>query len=703
MTYFKKIMACIMTSIVLISVLSFSVSAKKVEYAPYLGYEYDADGMSIAAPITYEYNRVVNNKNLGLDKALTTPSDMCWKNNILYILDSGNSRILELDADLNFKSVRDVFTDKSGASISFKGAKGFTVADNGELYIADTVGNRILVFDNKNQLIKQITKPDPSIIGFDYIFDVSKVLLNNQGQLYVVAASVNDGLFTFTQEGEFLYFFGKNTILQTAEVLLNQIKKLFLTREQLSKIKNYTPTAVANFDIDEKGFVYTIAEYNADEKVRSVRKINFKGSNIFESHGVIKSFGDLEWDRLGGQSKKTSFIDVDVDDDGFIHLLDRGKGRVFQYSEDGQLISVFGGYGKQIGMFSEPMAIETINNKVIVLDSDGSIIEFNPTEYTDLLRTAFKDLDTSNPTQAIETWNKVLAYNSNSLYPYYGLGMAYEKLGDYKTAMENFKLSSSKEEYSDAFHEYRKQFLGDYLWYILAGVVAVVVIVVFLLKIIAKKIKVTSDDAYSVLEQKYTFPLYTLFHPADGFEQFKYRRELPSYLVSFVIIIVFFFVRVWQYFGTGYCFNNNTAEDYSVLATLLGTVIIYILFVVGNWAVCSLFDGNGTIKEIASATAYALIPYILSQFICVALSNILTIDEGITLTIITAIGVIWSAMLIIIGLSTVNQYYIGKTILTTLLTFFAMIVIALIVFLFFSLIQQVIYFFASIWNEYQLR
>ena len=237
----------------------------------------------------------------------------------------------------------------------------------------------------------------------------------------------------------------------------------------------------------------------------------------------------------------------------------------------------------------------------------------------------------------------------------------------------------------------------------LAGAVALIVLVTVAAKLISKKIKGASDAAYSVLENKYTFPIYTLTHPSDGFGQFKYRTDLPSWGISAIIVVILFFTNVIQYFGTGYCFNDNTAADYSILATLLATVVLYALFVVGNWAVCSLMDGNGKIKEIASVTAYSLIPYIVSQLICVILSNFLAGSEGITLTIITAIGVIWSAMLIFVGLGAVNQYYAGKNFWTILLTLFAMIVLALMIFLFFSLIQQVLYFIRSIWDEYQLR
>ena len=700
----KKISALVLSLIVIASVLVLPVSAKKTEDAPYLGYEYDTKSRSVAAPVTYVHEKTISYKDLGLETPLSTPTDFLRKGDVLYVLDSGNGRIIELNLDLTLKGVRDTFVDSDGQPVSFKGATGITLSKEGIIYIADKDNQRILGFDGNNTLVKTIKKPETALVGFDFEFDVDKIIVNNQDLLYVTVSSVNDGAFTFTQDGEFLQFFGKNTVTKTVDVILNFFKKKFLTREQLQKQMASTPIGIANFDIDDKGFLYTIASTSKIVKSGTVRKLNFKSGNIYEVSGVVKDFGDLEYDRLQwGNNLNTNFSDVDVDDLGFIFLLDEGRNRVFQYSADGQLIGTFAGLGTQYGLLQSPVAVETAGTQVYVLENNGTIVEFKPTEYATYLREAFLDLDTSDPQKAINAWNKVLELNTNSLYPYYGLGMAYEKLGDYKTAMENFKLSNSKSEYSDAFREYRKQFIADNLWYLVAGAVALIVLVTVAAKFISKKIKDASNAAYSVLENKYTFPLYTLTHPSDGFGQFKYRPDLPSWRISVIIVAIMFFVNVIQYFGTGYCFNSNTAADYSILSTLLATVVIYVFFVVGNWAVCSLLDGNGKIKEIAAVTAYSLIPYIISQLICVILSNFLAGSEGITLTIITAVGLIWSAMLIFVGLGAVNQYYTGKNFATILLTLFAMIVLALMTFLFFSLIQQVGYFVKSIWDEYQLR
>lgn len=700
MKLLKKICVGILIATMLFT--AFTVSAKQVEYAPYSGYEYDSDNQSLSAPITYLYSNSFDYKDMGTSVPLSNPSDMYWDGTYLYILDSGNSRVLVLDSSFKLVRERNEFKDKNGEQIAFVGAQGFAITKEGTLYIADTENQQILVFDSSDRLVQVIEKPDESQVGFTYTFDVSKICLNPQGLIYAVASNVNTGMFTFDQNGVFQYFYGRGNVVKTVDVILNYFKKQFMTREQIQKQMNKTSAAISNFDIDENGFVYTVAKKTKSESV-IVSKLNFKGKNILKSEGINSSYGDLEWDRLAA-SISTDFIDVDVDDDNFVFYLDSGRARVFQYTSEGQMIGSFGGYGNQTGTFSNPIALETVGDKVIVLDaSEGSIVVFNPTEYAVLLRNAFLDLDTSEPQKSFEAWNEVLKHNTNSQFPYYGLGMAYEKLGNYKEAMECFKRSDSKGEYSDAFREYRKQVMKEKLPIFVIGAVVLIAGIAAVIIIKKRKKSTVANRSYSRLETKYGFPLYVLLHPADGFAQFKYRDDLPSYRMSFIIVAAGFVINFISYFATGFAFNGNSPEDYTIISTLLSSVIIYAVFVVANWAVCSLLDGNGKMKEICSLAAYAAIPYLGGQLINVVLSNILTLDESMVLTVISAVCAIWSLMVLIVGLSEIHQYYISKTLLTVFLTLFAMIVIALIAFLFFSLMSQMFSFVQLIISELQLR
>ena len=114
-------------------------------------------------------------------------------------------------------------------------------------------------------------------------------------------------------------------------------------------------------------------------------------------------------------------------------------------------------------------------------------------------------------------------------------------------------------------------------------------------------------------------------------------------------------------------------------------------------------DGSGKLKEIASVTAYALIPYIVSQAIRLILTQVLVAEEALFLTIVTVIGVIWSFILLFGGLYAIHQYSVSKTIANLLLTLFGMAVVVLIIILFFTLMQQVVFFVQTIAEEWRLR
>lgn len=58
---------------------------------------------------------------------------------------------------------------------------------------------------------------------------------------------------------------------------------------------------------------------------------------------------------------------------------------------------------------------------------------------------------------------------------------------------------------------------------------------------------------------------------------------------------------------------------------------------------------------------------------------------------------------VLVGIMTVHNYTLGKTLATMILTFIAMLVIIFVVMLLFSLIGQVISFIESLYNEIMLR
>ena len=643
---------------------------------------------------------------LGL--TLSTPSDMVYKNNkYVYILDSGNSRILKLNKNLTkVISIFSSFHHKKLGYLSFYGAQGLTIDEDENFYIADTENYRVILANNKGIVNTVITRPDQQLQDTESPFRATKVLLDRKDQLYIICDSINLGAFVYDLKGNFKSFFGSNNVQATAEVILNYVKRQFMTRDQLKTLKKVTPIALTNFDIDSEGFIYTVTltEQNRrnSEFANMIRKLNFKGNDIFALSGNSKGFGDFEWDR---QSKhtNTSFVDVDVDSSNYINLIDSGRGKVFQYSEDGDLITVFGGYSNQTGSFAEPVAIESIEDKIFVLDKlNNNISVFKPTAYTVALRKAYNLLDSSDSDAALAAWEDVLRYNTNSQYPYYGMGRAYEMKSDYENAMKYFKLANAKPEYSKSFQEYRKDYVSENIgWMAIVAIVAIAIIVIFV-KIMKKKMVAKHGSAYSPLETKWGMPIYVLMHPVDGFEQFR-NRNIQSVPIAIGLVIAWFLVKVVQFFATGFAFNNNRAIDYDFFANVISTIGLYVLFVIANWAVCTLLNGKGRMKEILCVVAYALTPILITTLINVILSNTLTLDEQSFISIVNVIGLLWAGIVLLLGLYTIHQYSFGGTLGSTLLTILGMAIIALLVILFFTLLQQCYAFVLSIISELKLR
>ncbi len=649
---------------------------------------------------------VSSSTELGL--SLSAPNDILYKNNkYIYILDSGNSRILKLDKDLEkIISIYSSFYDKKMGYLTFYGARGLTIDEHENFYIADTENYRVIISDNKGNVKHVITRPDQQLQDTEAPFRATKVILDRKDQLYIICDSINLGAFVYDLDGNFKTFFGSNNVQATAEVIMNYIKRQFMTRAQLKTQKKITPIALTNFDIDSDGFIYTVTLTEQNRRNNTfenmVRKLNFQGKDIFSLSGNSKGFGDFEWNRQTNHTN-TSFIDIDIDKNGYINLIDSGRGKVFQYSEQGDLITVFGGLSNQAGAFAEPVAIESIGDRIFVVDRlNNSISIFKPTAYTKALRKAYDLLDSSDYDAALAAWSDVLKYNTNSQYPYYGMGRAYEMKSDYENAMKYFKLANSKPEYSKSYQEYRKEYVNQNIgWMILIALVAIAAIYV-LFRILKKKMVAKHGSAYSPLETKWGMPIYVLMHPVDGFEQFR-NRNIHSVPIAIGLVIAWFLVKVVQFFGTGFAFNENRAIDYDFFANIISTVGLYVLFIIANWAVCTLLNGKGRMKEIICVVAYALTPMLLTTLLNVVLSNTMTLDEQSFISIINVVGILWSAIILLLGLYTIHQYSFGGTIGSTLLTLLGMAVIALLIILFFTLLQQCYAFVLSIISELKLR
>ena len=696
---FTKLSAVILIAVCLLSV---SVGAKSPTDSAYKTYQYNAYGESSSAPADFLPSEKITGQKLGISD-FNSPADMVSANGKIYILDSNNSRVVAInESDYSLFKVYDTFTDTDGTAVDFSGAQGIAVSKDGSFYIADTKNKRILVFDSDCRLKLTVLKPEEALNDSKVPFDVKKIVVNSDNQIFALCSSINSGILAFSQEGKFLYFFGKNNVEVTADIIKNRILNKFLSKEQRALRAKATPVNYSNLSIDSDGFIYTIkAEAFQKTEKSVVQCLSYNGDNILKEI----EYGDFEVDQLTNYHERTetTFVDVGTDKYDNMYILDSGRGRIYQYDKNGHFTSAFGGIGSYDGTFTNPSSLIVNDTDILVSDERENFIQiFKPTVYGLKVFEAYSINDTNRLEDRKKAWDEVLKLNSNNISAYYEIGTVYDEMGEYKAAMDAFKVAGAQNEYSKAFQSYRKDFMNKNLVLIIAIAVLICTAIYFSASFIKKKTSVKTGTAFSVLENKWTFPFYTLKHPVDGFEQFKTRNN-ESCLLALGIILLMFLGDILAFFKMGFIFNINRAIDFNLPVTLAKSFGLIILFAVANWSVCTLLNGKGTFKEIFTSVAYSMLPYVFSVYLRVILSNFLTANESIFLVVLNTIGILWSAMLVFAAIYSVHQYSFGQTVGAILLTILAMAIIGFLIILFYTLLTQVYSFAYSVISELILK
>lgn len=417
------------------------------------------------------------------------------------------------------------------------------------IYICDKKNNQIVILDaNKYdeeakayEVYQVVTKPTDELAA-DKSFSPKKVVVDTQGRMFVIADNVLEGIMQFSAKGKFDRYIGTNKITLTPwEIFWRN----FSSEEQLATQTTLYNTEFNSLAYDPETFMiyttsYAIKNNNGTENSDiMIKKINTTGDDIIRRNGYNKPKGDVKIvntitmdDKIKGPSQ---LVGITFNEYGVYSVVDKLRGRIFTYDNEGNLLYISGGKGTQADKLINPVAIQYFGENLLVLDGNNhTIVKFEPTEIAKIINKAVecetagktsrtepmfnrasktwwigktdtkianekaeiteKDgywyIDGQNtnvaaePLAAANYWQQVIKLNANYEYAYVGIGHKYLDQENYSEAMKYFKLGENRVYYSKAFKQYRDGIIKK--WF---APVIIVIALLIIARVVYKRVR----------------------------------------------------------------------------------------------------------------------------------------------------------------------------------------------------------------------
>ncbi len=717
----KKISRILVLAFALIMLLSLPVGA----FNSYQTYTYSINKEPLYSPDAYIPIGTYNSEYMGLESELKAPHDMVVDDEMnVYIADADANAIVVLDRYYKHKFTITKFTNEIGAPDSFSSPRGVFVTDNkydfegniveeGKIFVCDTQKYRIVVFDRSGNFLYVLDAPESELFEEGSVYYPVAVAVDKYNRIYVVSTQTTQGIIVLTEQGDFTGFIGAQEVTIS---LWDIIWKRFQTDAQKKLSSQFVPVTFSNITVNDDGFVYATSEMATSEantsditKLTPVKMLNNAGDEIMKRNGFFPPVGEVSFATFSTDSSAVlgaSIVgDVAVGDAGTWSITDTKRSKIYTYDFDGNLLFAFGDRGNlQLGNLTTLKAIAYQGDVLLALDSgtSKSITAYERTEYGNILYEAVNDQRNREYDKAIDNWTEILMRNSNYDAAYIGIGQALYRSGQYEEAIEQYKAAYDTENYSIAYMEIRKGAIEDIFILIPIAIIVVCLAIGYLTKKIAKiNLRVATSGEKITFGKEILYGFHILTHPFDGFWDLKHEKR-GSVRASFIFIAAAIIAFYYQAIGQGYLFNPQGKYS-TIFIQIISVVVPFLLFIIANWCLTTLFEGEGSFKDLFIAGSYSLLPLPLLIVPATIFSNVVTSSEMDIINLITAFAFIWAFFLIFFGVMVTHDYSLGKNVITIIGTIVGMVFIMFVALLFTTLLGKVVGFISNIFIEIGYR
>jgi len=350
------------------------------------------------------------------------------------------------------------------------------------------------------------------------------------------------------------------------------------------------------------------------------------------------------------------------------------------------------------GLFNVPSAIGVDSDyNLYTLDrASGEMQIFMPTEFASLVHTALESYQEGFYEVSQGPWNEVLKMNDFFDLAHQGLANAHYSLGEYEEALEAYETAYDRGGYSDAFWEVR----NDWLLANVGSFISVffIVLVFYVINLKAKfmrkvtdplKIKIKTFREKNQTFDELLFAFTYLKNPADATYDIK-RKDRVSVFSATILLIIYFLVYVYYIYNLSFLFNHRIISSINLVEELMVIFLPFTLWVVANYLVGSIREGEGRLKDIYITTIFAVLPFFIALPILTLISQALTYNEAFMMDFIQIIAVMLSAIYFFFMVKETHYYSVKDTFKSILISIFTMVMMLLGVIIVYMLLNELV-------------
>lgn len=631
------------------------------------------------------------------DGTLSAPEDLFVFGDKMYIADNAvPDESVESGTTAGGKIV--IYDLKNG-SVSFLGESilkqpmGLYVNEEG-IFVADKQAEAVYKLSHTGELLMTISRPDSYLFSAQSQYLPTAVAVSAQGTIFVCGEGAYEGLMQFDANGEFRGYFAANSTQMT---FADRVKELIFNEEQMSQLENRIPNAIYNIDMSERDMIYSVTKLEAN----SIWTIATQTENAVKYHNMAGS--DISSEKL--KVGEHNFSDVAAYKDGLSFAV-TSTGIIYEYDESGNVVFSFGGFATtdRSGHFVNATAIDVdAEGNIYILDREKAYFQmFFPTDFAVATHEALYNLNSGAYADSEAIWLELLSLNGMSYIAHRGYGKVLFHSMRYREAAEQFEIINDKASYSECIWEIRNNLFQKNLPYLIV-LIAVLALLCFVRKIllkkgIIKKRRRAENKLYLSFKAQLLYVRGMIKNPFDELYYIKRGRHgtVISATVIFILVFILYFIDL---LGRSFTFRLKDPSDTPIISLTALFIVPAFLWVIGNFMVSAISEGEGTLRAVYVSTAYSLTPYLILSPIVIASTYVLTLNESVIVHYLWVIAIAWSAALLCISVKEIHNYTVRETVKIILLTLFFMIMAVIVSVILYLIGQQVVIFIKDIINE----